>query len=78
MACNYCHKPILQTHFTDFCLDCDWLHTLRNQSLQELFLFLEEEESLKKKLKFVRKNKRDLERRYIELWEQLEQRNNQA
>jgi chaperonin cofactor prefoldin len=60
------------------CLDCDWLHTVRNQALQELFFYLEEEESLKQKLKFVRKNKRDLEKRYNELWEQLEQRNNMS
>jgi len=77
MACLYCSKPILHNQFASCCLDCDWLHTVRNQALQELFFFLEEEEALKKKLKFVRKNKRDLEKRYIELWEQFEQRNNQ-
>ena len=78
MACHYCSKPILQNSFTSFCLDCDWLNTVRNDVLQQLFFFLEEEEGLKKKLKVIRKNKRDLEKRYIELWEQLEKRNNQS
>lgn len=74
MACLFCSKPI-NNEYSRYCIDCDWSHTIRNQALQELFFYMEEEETLKKRLRNIRKRKKEAEKNYNEIWDKFEQQN---
>jgi len=71
MACFYCSKPIYNNQPLIYCLECEWKHTVRNEALNTVFFYVEEEIALKKKLRDIRKNKRDAEKRYNQLWREM-------
>jgi hypothetical protein len=67
MNCIFCAKPIEDSNLR-FCLDCDLLQILRAQVLDDIFFFMQEENELKKRLTFIRKQLKEAEKRYNELW----------
>ena len=75
MACLFCSKPIINNEYSRYCIDCDWSNTIRNQALQELFFYMEEEETLKKRLRDIKKRKKEAEKNYNEIWDKFEQQN---
>lgn len=72
MACIYCYKPVLDNEPMHCCLNCHWLETVRKISMDELFFYMEEQESLVKKLKEVRKRIKEAEEQYERAWDEVE------
>lgn len=66
--CVYCNLE-MEDNGMRFCLDCDLLHILRAQCLDDIFFFMQEENELKKRLTFIRNNLKEAEKRYNELWD---------
>lgn len=72
MACIYCSKPVGANKPMDCCLNCQWLHTVRNHALNEFFFYEEEEDALVKKLKEVKEKKKRAKEEYERIWELTE------
>jgi hypothetical protein len=69
--CIYCAKPV-ENNSMQYCLDCDLLQILRAQALDDIFFFMQEENDLKKRLSFIKRSRKDAERRYNQLWADIE------
>jgi hypothetical protein len=74
MACLYCNKPVAQNEPMNCCLECDWVHTIRIQALDELFHYEEEEYQLKQRLIDVRKRRKAAMKQYEEMWKEMDDR----
>jgi len=71
MNCIFCSQPVEDTNLR-FCLDCDLLQISRAQVLDDIFFFMQEENELKKRLSFIRKSLREAEKRYNDLWADID------
>lgn len=71
MTCFSCDKPVLDNLPKMCCLNCDFIHTMRNQALDEIFYYTEEEYALKQRIKELRKKRKEAEKRYEQMWREL-------
>lgn len=66
MNCLYCNKETTNP----YCLDCEFLETVRNQTLQEVEHYVEEEICLRKALKDVISRRKKAQKEYDRLWDE--------
>jgi len=71
VKCIFCAKPVGGNEPMDSCIDCEWIHTVRMQALQEMQFYTDEEVILKQKIKEVQRRRKLAEKRYDDLWDKL-------
>jgi len=71
MACIYCSKPVGQNDPMLCCIDCQWVNTVRDECLQEIQFYLEEEQALKRNIMECRRRRKLAENKYNEIWDKM-------
>lgn len=68
-TCSYCAVKVERTE-GGLCLRCEWLQTVRNQTLEEIVSISNEELIIKQQLKEVIKRRKTAQKHYDNLWDE--------